>query len=261
MEHLKNLNIIVTAAASGLGSKLAESLQQSGAKVIICDNNPDELEIFSKNNPNIDTYEVDVSNENQVITFFKEIKRKNKKIDALINNAGISGPSAKLEDIDFSDWKKTIDVNLNGTFLITKLAVPLLKKNKGGSIINMGSTSSFLGTPLRSSYAASKWGLIGLTKTWAMEYGKDNIRVNTVCPSSINGQRIKNVIKKEAEYRNSTPEKIKSTYLNQTSLKKFIDAEEVIGMIVYLLSPLAKKISGQMLVIDGHTESLAMEEF
>ena len=139
--------------------------------------------------------------------------------------------------------------------------MPLLKKNKGGSIINMGSTSSFLGTPLRSSYAASKWGLIGLTKTWAMEYGKDNIRVNTVCPSSINGQRIKNVIKKEAEYRNSTPEKIKSTYLNQTSLKKFIDAEEVIGMIVYLLSPLAKKISGQMLVIDGHTESLAMEEF
>ena len=94
-----------------------------------------------------------------------------------------------------------------------------------------------------------------------MEYGKDNIRVNAVCPSSINGQRIKNVIKKEAEYRNSTPEKIKSTYLNQTSFKKFIDAEEVIGMIVYLLSPLAKKISGQMLVIDGHTESLAMEEF
>ena len=93
------------------------------------------------------------------------------------------------------------------------------------------------------------------------KYGKDNIRVNAVCPSSINGQRIKNVIKKEAEYRNSTPEKIKSTYLNQTSLKKFIDAEEVIGMIVYLLSPLAKKISGQMLVIDGHTESLAMEEF
>ena len=142
------------------------------------------------------------------------------------------------------------------------VAIPeMINSGQGGSIINIGSTSSFLGNPLRSSYAASKWGLIGLTKTWAMEYGKDNIRVNTVCPSSINGQRIKNVIKKEAEYRNSTPEKIKSTYLNQTSLKKFIDAEEVIGMIVYLLSPLAKKISGQMLVIDGHTESLAMEEF
>ena len=147
MEYLKNLKIIVTAAASGLGSELAKSLQQSGAKVIICDNNPDELEIFSKNNPDIDSYEVDVSNEDQVITFFKEIKRKNKKIDALINNAGISGSSAKLEDIDFSDWKKTLDVNLNGTFLITKLAVPLLRKNKGGSIINMGSTSSFLGNP------------------------------------------------------------------------------------------------------------------
>ncbi len=115
-----------------------------------------------------------------------------------------------------------------------------------------------MGTPLRSAYSASKWGLIGLTKTWAMEYGNDNIRVNTICPSSINGERIESVIKNEAKYRNTTPEKIKDSYLSQTSLKAFIDADEVIGMIVYLLSPLAKKITGQMLVIDGHTETLSM---
>jgi NAD(P)-dependent dehydrogenase (short-subunit alcohol dehydrogenase family) len=131
-------------------------------------------------------------------------------------------------------------------------------KRGGGSIVNMGSTSSFLGTPLRSAYSASKWGLIGLTKTWAMEYGKNKIRVNAICPSSVNGDRIENVIKKEAEYRNSSPEKIKSAYLKQTSLNSFIDVEEVVGMLVYLLSPLAKKITGQMLVIDGHTESLAI---
>ena len=115
-----------------------------------------------------------------------------------------------------------------------------------------------MGTPLRSSYSASKWSLIGLTKTWAMEYGAENIRVNTICPTSVNGNRIENVIQKEAKYRNTTPEKIKSAYLNQTSLKVFIDVEEIIGMVVYLLSPLAKKITGQMLVIDGHTENLSM---
>ena len=90
-----------------------------------------------------------------------------------------------------------------------------------------------------------------------MEYGENNIRVNAVCPSSVNGERIENVIKKEAEYRNTIPEKIKSAYLEQTSLKTFIDVEEVIGMLVYLMSPLARKITGQMLVIDGNTESLS----
>ena len=191
--------------------------------------------------------------------FFENIKDQFKEIDVLINNAGISGSSAKVEDFDFKDWKNTLKTNLNGTFLSTKLAVPLLK-NKGGSIINMGSTSSFLGTPLRSAYSASKWGLIGLTKTWAMEYGKNNIRVNAICPCSINGERIDNVIEKEANYRKTSPEKIRESYLNQTSLKTFVEPEEVTGMVVYLLSPMAKKISGQMLIIDGHTESLTMME-
>jgi len=115
-----------------------------------------------------------------------------------------------------------------------------------------------MGTPLRSSYSATKWGLIGLTKTWAMEYGVDNIRINTICPSSVNGERIEKVIEREAKYRNVTPEEIKAVYLGQTSMKTFIDAEEIAGMIVYLLSPLAKKITGQMLAIDGHTENLSM---
>ena len=202
----------------------------------------------------------DISDENEVLSLFDEIKNHFGEINALINNAGIAGPSAKLEDTNFDDWQNTISVNLNGTFLCSKSAIPLLKSAGGGSIINIGSTSSFMGTPLRSSYSATKWGLIGLTKTWAMEYGENNIRVNAVCPSSVNGERIENVIKKEAEYRNTSIDKIKSTYLNQTSLKTFIDVEEVIGMIIYLLSPLAKNITGQMLVIDGHTETLSMME-
>ena len=257
MGHIENLKIVITAGGSGIGSEMAIALSKAGARVIICDKNKDLLESFSNKNLNIDMYHVDVSNEAQIKSFFESITDKYQTIDVLVNNAGISGPSAKLEDVSFDDWKETLNVNLDGAFLSAKYVIPLMKEN-GGSIINMGSTSSFLGTPLRSAYSATKWGLIGLTKTWAMEYGKNKIRVNAICPSSVNGDRIEKVIKKEAEYRDSTPEKIKSAYLKQTSLNSFIDVEEIVGMLVYLLSPLAKKITGQMLVIDGHTDSLAM---
>ena len=257
MGHIENLKIVITAGGSGIGSEMAIALSKAGARVIICDKNKDLLESFSNKNLNIDVYHVDVSNEAQIKSFFESITDKYQTIDVLVNNAGISGPSAKLEDVSFDDWKETLNVNLDGAFLSAKYVIPLMKEN-GGSIINMGSTSSFLGTPLRSAYSATKWGLIGLTKTWAMEYGKNKIKVNAICPSSVNGDRIEKVIKKEAEYRGSTPEKIKSAYLKQTSLNSFIDVEEIIGMLVYLLSPLAKKITGQMLVIDGHTDSLAM---
>ena len=257
MKHVKNLKIVITAGASGIGSEIAMILSQADAKVIICDKDQEVLDQFSKNNPEIITLKADVSREEEVASFFNEIKDHFGEINALINNAGIAGPSAKLEDTNFNDWKNTLSVNLNGTFLSTKSSIPLLRSAGGGSIINIGSTSSFMGTPLRSSYSATKWGLIGLTKTWAMEYGEDNIRINTICPSSVNGERIEQVIEREAKYRSVSLEEIKAAYLSQTSMKTFIDAEEIAGMIVYLLSPLARKITGQMLAIDGHTESLS----
>ena len=260
MDHIKKLKIVITAGASGIGAEIAKTLSEAGGQVIICDKDQSRLDTFTQNNPNVIAVKADVSDEEEVLSLFATVKEHFGEINALINNAGIAGPSAKLEDTDFKDWQQTINVNLNGAFLCSRSAIPLLKLSGGGSIINIGSTSSFMGTPLRSSYAASKWGLIGLTKTWAMEYGVDNVRINTICPSSVNGERIERVIEREANYRNTSPEEIKDTYLRQTSLKTFIDAEEIAGMIVYLLSPLAKKITGQMLVIDGHTESLSMIE-
>ena len=249
MDHIKNLKIVITAGASGIGAEIAKTLSEAGGQVIICDKDQSSLDAFTQNNPKVIAVKADVSNEEEVLSFFIAVKEHFGEINALINNAGIAGPSAKLEDTDLKDWKQAMSVNLNGTFLCSRSAIPLLKLSDGGSIIN---------TPLRSSYSASKWGLIGLTKTWAMEYGAANIRVNTICPSSVNGERIERVIEREANYRNTSPEKIKATYLS--SLKTFIDAEEIVGMIVYLLSPLAKKITGQMLVIDGHTENLSMIE-
>ena len=260
MEHIKNKIIVITAGASGIGADMAKSLSNAGASVIIGDKDEIALKRLEKEGSDILAIQADVSNESDVAMLFETVKSRFGKIDALINNAGIPGPSVKLGDIDLKDWEEAIKVNLTGTFLCSKSAIQLLKESGGGSIINIGSTSSFMGTPLRSAYTASKWGLIGLTKTWAMEYGKDKIRVNTICPTSVSGERIEGVIERDAEYRKIDPEKIRQAYLDQTSLKTFIDSEEIVGMVVYLLSPLAKNISGQMMVIDGHTETLAMPE-
>ena len=123
MKHIKNLKIVITAGASGIGSEIAKILSQADAKVIICDKDQEALDKFSKNNPEIITLKVDVSNEEEVISFFNDIKNLFGEINALINNAGIAGPSSKLEDTNFNDWKKTINVNLNGTFLTTLIGV------------------------------------------------------------------------------------------------------------------------------------------
>ena len=260
MDHLKDLKIIITAAGSGIGAEMAKTLVNNGSNVLVCDKDELALKRLKNDCPGVSTIQADVSNESDVSMFFEEAKSEFGNLDALINNAGVSGPSAKLEDIDPKDWEKTIKTNLTGTFMCSKAAIPLLKKSGGGSIINIGSSSSFMGTPLRSAYTASKWGLIGLTKTWAMEYGKDKIRSNAICPTSVSGERIEAVIQRDAKYRNITSEKIRQAYLSQNSLKTFIESDEIVGMVIYLLSPLAKNISGQMLVIDGHTETLAMPD-
>ena len=256
-KNISEMTILITAAASGIGSVMASELKSKGATIIICDCNKEILETFSKNNPDIYTYETDIQNESSVKELFQWINNKFNGLDALINNAGIAGPISDLDKTDFDEWKNTLSVNLNGTFLCSKEAIPLLRNFGGGSIINIGSTSSLFGTPLRSAYSATKWGISGLTKTWAMEYGAENIRVNSICPGSVNGKRIEGVIKQEAIDRNISEKEVKKAYLNQVSIQSFIDPEEIVGMIDYLLSPLAKKVSGQIIAIDGNTEGLS----
>ncbi len=169
----------------------------NGALVYITDKNKEALENISKH----DLYEkklfldrINTNNAQEVKNYFIKIKDKVENIDALINNVGIAGPTGKLEDLNIKDWQETIDININSHFYYTKHAIPLLKNNKTGSIINLSSTAGLFGFPLRSPYAASKWAVIGMTKTLAMELGKFNIRVNAICPGSVSGGRMKNVI-------------------------------------------------------------------
>ncbi|MBW2175672.1 MAG: SDR family oxidoreductase, partial [Deltaproteobacteria bacterium] len=177
-------------------------------------------------------------------------------LDVLVNNAGIAGPTAPIEAVDPEDWDRTMAVNINGQFYCARKAVPLLKEAGGGSIINMSSSAGIMGYPFRSPYAASKWAVIGLTKTMAMELGEFNVRVNAVCPNAVEGPRMDAVIEAEAKVKGITEEEVYACLVQGTSMRTFVTAEDVSNMILFLCSDAGKRISGQALSVDGFTETL-----
>ena len=248
---------LISAGASGIGKQIAESLLQLGARVHVCDISDTAISSFLNDNPTATASCCDASDDSQVQQAFDDFKTQYKQLDLLINNVGIAGPTAAVEEIEPDEWDNTIAIDLNANFYFTKLAVPLLKANQGGSIINISSNAAFFGFPYRSPYTASKWALIGLTKTWAMELGTENIRVNAICPGSVNGERINAVIDKDAQCRGVSFSEIRDLYQSQSSMRLFVDATDIAGMVIYLASDAGAKISGQAICIDGHTESLS----
>ena len=259
-KKLTNKNIIISAAADGIGWSLAQLCIKNGATVYISDKNEEALNKLTKNSlykKKLFLDKVNTNDVDQVENYFnKIIKKKSNKIDALINNVGIAGPTGKLEDININDWKETIDININSHFYFTKFCIPFLKKNKSGSIINLSSTAGIFGFPLRSPYAASKWAIIGMTKTLAMELGKYNIRVNAICPGAVSGERMNRVIKAKASSLGLKEKNLKKDYESMVSLGNFVNSEDIANMILFLLSNDAKNISGQVMTVDGNTERM-----
>ena len=254
---LKNKKIIISAGASGIGWSAAKLFLNRGATVYLCDIDKKLLNKTKKhpqNNKKLFSYECDASNENQVSAFFKKVSKKTKKIDALINNVGIAGPTGSLEKLKSKDWENTLHVDVNSHFYFTKSAIPLIKKSKNGSIVNISSTAGILGFPLRSPYAASKWAIIGITKTLAMELGKFNIRVNAVCPGTIKGDRMKRVIKDKAKFTKVSTKTIEKDFVSMSSMKQWILEEDIGKMCSFLISDDSSKVSGQVISVDGHTE-------
>ncbi|MCH6581738.1 MAG: SDR family oxidoreductase, partial [Proteobacteria bacterium] len=199
---------------------------------------------------------VDVSDPAAVDRLFDEALRELGGLDILINNAGISGPTGLVEDVTPEAWNHTIAVNLSGQFYCIRRAVPLLKQAGGGSIINISSTAGIMGYPLRTPYAASKWAVVGLTKSLAMELGPSGIRVNAICPGSIEGENMQRVIAAEAQARETDPVSLRKSYEKQNSLRTFIAPEDIANMILFTCSDAGAKISGQALSVDGNTETL-----
>ena len=246
--------VLVTGGASGVGRSIAAAFIDEGASVYVLDVNAEHIASFQAEFPDATALRCDVGDAGDVAAAFGTLTR----LDVLVNNAGIAGPAGKVETLDVDEWDHCIDVNLNGAFYVTRLAAPLLKQSDGGAVVNIVSNAGLLGCPDRSPYAASKWALVGLTKTWAMELGPHNVRVNAVCPTSVEGERIDAVIARDAERLGKTPAEIRAIYQRQSSMRTFVTAEDVADMVTFLASDKAARVSGQVVAVDGHTETLAV---
>ena len=255
---MSNQNIIVTGGGTGIGLAIATAFAKQGDSVVICDRDTALVDKLNESEQQITGYVADAADEAAVNRLFDKALSKFKgKLDVLVNNVGIAGPNGPLETLDASEWSETVRVNLVSAFLCSKRAIPVMKEQRFGSIVNLSSTAGIQGYPLRSPYAASKWGIVGLTKTMAMELGAFGIRVNAICPGPVSGPRIDRVIAAEANTRGVEFQQIREKYENQVSMKTFVEAEDVAEMILFICSPEGAKISGQALAVDGHTETLA----
>ena len=252
---LDGLRVVITAAAGGIGRATALMFAEHGANVWVCDIDADGLAAVCEY-PRIDGHIADVGDTDSIDRFMSEALAALGGIDVLVNNAGIAGPGGHVEDVDPADVTHTLDVDVTSMFRTSRHAIPEMKRAGSGLIVNISSTAGLHGFPYRSAYAAAKWAVIGLTKTMAMELGEYGVRANVICPGSITGDRMDHVVELEAEATGRPAEDIRAGFAAQVSMRTFIDPEEIAQTICFLASPLGLKISGQVLSVDGHTESL-----
>jgi len=253
---LAGRRVLVTAGAAGIGLAIVQRLLHHDARVFVCDVVDATLEAFKKAYPQAHAVKADVSNEEDVARMFSSVKAEFGGLDALVNNAGIAGPTGAVEDIDPAEWRRCIDIDLTGQFLCTRRAVPMLKTSGGGSIINISSAAGRHGYAFRTPYSSAKFGIIGFTQSLAKELGPANIRVNAILPGIIEGPRMERVIRDRAAQLDITYGEMEKSYLERVSLRRMTSPHDVAAMIAFLISDAGINISGQSIGVDGNVETL-----
>lgn len=251
------LRVLVTAGAGGIGREVARAFLAEGAKVHVCDVDAAALRALAKSDPKITRSATDVSDRKQVAKLFKDAVKALGGLDALINNAGIAGPTGRVEDIKPEEWDRCLAINITGQFNCARMAVPYLRKSKNASIINLSSAAGRLGFAMRTPYAASKWAVIGFTKSLAIELGEAGIRVNAIQPGIVEGERINRVFEAKAKARGISFDEMKAEALSYVSMKTTVTPQQIADAIVFLCSPRGRTISGQALSICGDTQMLS----
>lgn len=246
--------VLVTGGAAGIGLAIVRAFVADGARVHVADANASAVATITAD-PAITGSVCDITEPAAVATMFSDLERALGGLDVLVNNAGVSGPTAPVEEYDPAAWSWVMSVNLNGTFEVTRRAIPLLKHSSRGTIIVMSSLAGRFGYPNRVAYCASKWGLVGLTKTLALELGPYGITANSIHPGGVEGERVRQVLQGRAERSGRTVEEETERALDNQSIRRFVDADDIAALAVFLAGPHGRSISGQMLPIDGDSKT------
>lgn len=246
--------VLVTAGANGIGLAIATRFKDFGAQVFVTDIDPKAVAAATA--LGFSASVSDASRETDVQALMNDVQSELGGLDILVNNAGIAGPTGPVESIDTDAWMKTFQVNIHGQFLCVKHALGLLRQGTDPAIVNLSSAAGRLGMAGRSAYSASKWAVIGFTKTLATELGAEGIRANAICPGAVDGPRIQAVIAAKAEMLGQTADEVEATYNDQSSLGRMVTAEDVANMVVFAASDMARNVNGQVLAVDGNTEKL-----
>jgi NAD(P)-dependent dehydrogenase (short-subunit alcohol dehydrogenase family) len=243
--------VLITAGAAGIGREFARAFAATGAKVFVCDIDDKALAEIGKEIPGLTTARCDMGKRAEIERMVPEAVAALGGLDVLINNAGIAGLTLPVDEMPPDDWDKVVAVNLTAMFDVCRLAIPHLKQSKAGSIINMTSIAGRHGFPNRSPYAATKWGVIGLTKTLAMELGAWGIRANAIAPGAVAGDRIKRVFAGRAQISGRSLAEVEAEAFAAQSIKAMVDPQDIAQLAVFLASDPAKAISGQVIPIDN----------
>lgn len=251
------LRVLVTAGAGGIGAAIARAFNQAGAHVHVCDIDRSALDRMATEVPGITSSMADVAIGRDVELVFDDVVGTLGGLDVLVNNAGISGPTGAIESIDLGHWERTVAVNLTSQFLFARRAVPLLKQSRANPcILAMSSVAGRLGDPWRTPYASTKWAIVGLAKSLAIELGPQGVRVNAILPGMVEGDRMNGVIAARAAATGVGFDAMREEYLARISMRRMVSADDVAALALFLCSPAARNVTGEAISVDGNVASL-----
>lgn len=255
MPKLADKIAIVTGGGRAMGQVIARRLAADGCHVVVAGPVLAELQESARQIEGLGRrclpVLTDIRREDQVSAMAKAARDAFGRIDILVNNAGIVGPTAPVADVPLADWEDVLAVNLTGAFLCAKAVLPVMIAQRSGKIINISSVVGKMAYALRSPYAVSKWGVIGLSHTLAKEYGEHNIQVNAICPGPVRGERMRGIIEKRAQELGQSLEEVERFYTSTTLLKRFVEPENVAAMVAFLASPEGDNITGQAIDVSA----------
>lgn len=248
--------VAITGGAGGIGLAIALRLAKAGMRLAVSDIDDDAMRALANEFPDAICAHADVSDDAEVAAFFSRIADEAGRLDVLVANAGIAGPTGRVDEISPADFRRCLDIGLGGQFACAHHAAPMLRAQRGGSIICISSVAGKYGYAYRTPYAAAKHGVIGLAQSLAKELGPDNIRVNAILPGIVEGPRMDGVIADRARAEGVSEAAMRTQYLAKVSMRRMVTAQDVAETVAFLVSPAGANVSGQSIAVDANVETL-----